>query len=75
MGELPEGSDYKDFLNPDSVKVLKGAKLEASLADAKPGEKFQFVRMGYRTPYTTHPVVSNSSITLKDSSSKTLVQK
>ena len=75
MGELPEGSDYKDFLNPDSVKVLKGAKLEASLADAKPGEKFQFVRMGYFTPDSKHPGVWNRIVTLKDSFSKTLEQK
>ena len=75
MGELPEGSDYKDFLNPDSVKVLKGTKLEASLADAKPGEKFQFVRMGYFTPDSKHPGVWNRIVTLKDSFSKTLEQK
>ena len=75
MGELPEGSDYKDFLNPDSVKVLKGAKLEASLADAKPSEKFQFVRMGYFTPDSKNPGVFGRIVTLKDSFSKTLEQK
>ena len=36
------GSDYKDYLNPDSVTVRTGCKLEQALADAKPGEKFQF---------------------------------
>lgn len=57
------------------MKVLKGAKLEASLADAKPGEKFQFVRMGYFTPDSKHPGVWNRIVTLKDSFSKTLEQK
>ena len=75
MGELPEGADYKDFLNPDSVKALPCAKLEAALADAKPGETFQFVRMGYFTPDSKHPGVFNRAVTLKDSFSKTLEQK
>ncbi len=42
MNAIPEGSDYKDYLNPDSVVVRKGCKLEEALADAKPGDKFQF---------------------------------
>ena len=74
MGDIPEGADYKDYLNPDSVQVLKGAKLEASLADAKPGETFQFVRMGYYTPDSKNPGVFNRAVTLKDSYSKTLEQ-
>ena len=74
MGDIPEGADYKDYLNPDSVQVLKGAKLEASLADAKPGETFQFVRMGYYTPDSKNPGVFNRAVTLKDSFSKTLEQ-
>ena len=49
MNAIPEGSDYKDYLNPDSVVVRKGCKLEEALADAKPGDKFQFVRTGFFT--------------------------
>ena len=49
MNAIPEGSDYKDYLNPESVVVCKGCKLEESLKDAKPGEKFQFVRTGFFT--------------------------
>ena len=46
VNDVPEGTDYLDYLNPDSLKKLTGCKLEPSLADAKEGERFQFVRMG-----------------------------
>ena len=67
MNGIPEGSDYKDYLNPDSVKTLTGCKLEACLADAKPGERFQFVRMGFFTPDSKHPGTYNRIVTLRDS--------
>lgn len=46
VNDIPEGKNYLDFLNPNSLTVLKDCKLEPSLKDAKPGDKFQFVRMG-----------------------------
>ena len=61
------GQNFKDYLNPDSVKVLQGAKLEESLKDAKPGDRFQFVRNGYFTPDSKHEGVYNRIVTLKDS--------
>ena len=67
MGELPEGKTYDDYLNPESVQVLPNAKLEPALKDARPGERFQFVRMGYFTPDSKHPGVYNRIVTLKDS--------
>ena len=67
MNGIPEGADFKDYLNPESVTVLPNAKLEESLADAKPGERFQFVRTGYFTPDSRHPGVYNRIVTLKDS--------
>ena len=72
MGELPEGKTYDDYLDPDSVKVLPHAKLEACLEGAEPGQRFQFVRMGYFTPDSKHPGVYNRIVTLKDSFSKTI---
>ncbi len=42
-----EGKDYKEYLNPDSLKVVTGCKLEPSLLDAKPMEHYQFERLGY----------------------------
>ena len=40
VNDVPEGTDYLDYLNPDSLKKLTGCKLEPSLADAKEGERF-----------------------------------
>lgn len=45
--DLPENEDWKTYLNPTSLEVLKNCMLEASLKTAKPGERFQFERMGY----------------------------
>src|SRR5699024_3347085 len=67
MNNLPEGTSYRDFLNQDSVTVCSGCKLEASLAEAKPGDKFQFVRNGFFTPDSRHPGVFNRIVTLRDS--------
>ena len=67
MNSIPDGADYKDYLNPESVTVLHGAKLEESLRDAQPGERFQFVRNGYFTPDSKHPGTYNRIVTLKDS--------
>lgn len=45
--DVPEGVDYKQNLNPQSLVVLKGCKLEPSLAQAKSDERYQFERLGY----------------------------
>jgi len=45
--EVPEGSDFTDNLNPNSLEVLTGAKLEPSLAGVVPGSSYQFERLGY----------------------------
>ena len=66
MNAIPDGADYKDYLNPDSVQVLAGCKLEESLAGAKPGDRFQFVRTGFFTPDSKNPGVYNRIVTLKD---------
>ena len=72
VSDIPEDKTYKDFLNPDSEKVLKGAKLEASLKDAQPGDRYQFVRMGYYCMDTKHPGVFNRIVTLNDSFAKSV---
>ena len=64
---VDEGKEYTDYLNPDSAKRLTGCKLEPALADAKPGDKFQFVRTGYFCLDTKNPGVFNRTVTLKDS--------
>ena len=46
MGDIPDGKTFADYLNPDSLKVTT-AKAEPSLADAEPGDRFQFYRKSY----------------------------
>ncbi|MGM9681758.1 MAG: glutamine--tRNA ligase/YqeY domain fusion protein [Eubacteriales bacterium] len=67
LNDMPEGTNYNDFLNPDSVKKLTGCKAEISLKDAKPGDRFQFVRNGYFVKDTKYPNTYNRVVTLKDS--------
>lgn len=70
LNDMPEGTEYNDFLNPDSVIKLTGCKVERSLVDATPGERFQFVRTGYFVKDTKYPNTFNRIVTLKDSFSK-----
>ena len=70
MVTLPEGKDYNDFLDPDSVKEYKGAKLEAALGEAGADERFQFVRNGYFIKDSKNPAVWNNIVNLKDSWAK-----
>ncbi|MBQ7939898.1 MAG: glutamine--tRNA ligase/YqeY domain fusion protein [Clostridia bacterium] len=66
-----EGKNFLDCLNPNSLEVLTGCKLEASLADAKAPASFQFMRLGYFCPdskdSTPDHLVFNRSVSLKDS--------
>ncbi len=61
--------DFKEFLNPDSLKILKDCKAEPALATAKKGDHYQFQRIGYFTvdPDSTenHPVF-NRTVPLRD---------
>ncbi len=45
--DVEEGTNYLDYLNPESLQKLEGCKLEASVADLPEGTRMQFVRMGY----------------------------
>ena len=69
----PDGGDknFLDCLNPDSLEVLSGAKVERSLADADSTDRFQFLRQGYfcadsRDSSPEH-LVFNRAVSLKDS--------
>ncbi len=63
--------DFREMLNPDSLKIVKGAKIEPFAAEiAKKGAKLQFQRVGYFTPdYDSTPdhLIFNRTIALKDS--------
>ena len=64
---IPEGKTFDDYLNPESVIKKVGCKLERSLEDAKAGDKFQFVRLGYFCKDSKHENVFNRIVELKDS--------
>ncbi|MFW6159859.1 MAG: glutamine--tRNA ligase/YqeY domain fusion protein [Acidobacteriota bacterium] len=68
--QVPDGRDWKSNLNPNSLQTLTGCKVEPSLAKAKPGNRFQFERMGYFCLDTvdTKPgkLVFNRTVTLRD---------
>ena len=65
------GKDFLACLNPDSLEVLTGCKVEASLKDAKAPASYQFMRLGYFCPDSKDSapghLVFNRSVSLKDS--------
>ncbi|MCH5226316.1 MAG: glutamine--tRNA ligase/YqeY domain fusion protein [Muribaculaceae bacterium] len=69
-----EEGDFRDLLNPDSLVVREGVKLEPWAAQhAKPGDHFQFTRLGYYTvdpDSTENHLVFNKTIGLKDTWAK-----
>lgn len=70
VSAMPEDKTYDDYINPDSVIIREGCKLEPSLAEAKPGERFQFVRLGYFTKDSKADGCFLRSVSLKDSYAK-----
>lgn len=70
---MGEEGEYTDYINPNSLEVLKGCKMEPRLVDAKPGDKFQFMRKGYFCvdPDSTDKMkVFNRTVTLRDTWAK-----
>jgi glutaminyl-tRNA synthetase len=71
--DVPEGADWRANLNPDSLQVVAGCKVEPSLAGAAPGTRCQFLRQGY---FCVDPdssgagLVFNRTVTLKDTWAK-----
>lgn len=66
----PSSTDYASQLNSKSLVKMDDAKLEQSLADAQPGQSFQFERLGYfcvDLDSTSNNVVFNRTVTLRDS--------
>ena len=67
VNDIPEGKGYGDYLNTESVTDLPSARVESSLNDAKPGDRFQFVRVGYFVKDTKYENTFNRIVGLKDS--------
>jgi len=71
--DVAEDEDVLSNLNPNSLEVLTGAKLEPSLAEAKPENRFQFERVGYfcvDRDSAAGKLVFNRTLSLKDSWAK-----
>ena len=74
--ETPDSAerDFKDHINPDSIKILPAAKIEPGLAEVEPGTTVQFERLGYFCADLNHvpgeKPVFNRTVTLKDSWAK-----
>ena len=71
--DVPEGHDFTENLNPNSLEVIANAKLEPSLATATPGDRYQFERLGY---FCVDPdskpgvLVFNRTVALRDTWAK-----
>ncbi|MEX2188006.1 MAG: glutamine--tRNA ligase/YqeY domain fusion protein [Pirellulales bacterium] len=72
--DVPEGQTFLVNLNPNSLETIADAKLEPSLTNAKPGDRFQFERLGYFCADTKESQpgkpVFNRTVTLKDTWAK-----
>jgi len=71
--EAEEGKDFKANINPNSLEVLTGCKVEPSLLEAKPLDRFQFERLGYFCvdPDTTQGrLIFNRTVGLRDTWAK-----
>ncbi len=68
-----EEGEFMDYINPESLVVLKGCKLEKILATAEKEDRFQFMRQGYfcvDNDSTKDNIIFNRSVSLKDSFKK-----
>ncbi len=71
--ELEEGQEFTDLLNPQSLEVVQGCKVEPSLASAVPGVSYQFERLGYfcaDKDSTPSKLVFNRTVALRDTWAK-----
>ncbi len=71
--DVPEGQDFTANLNPDSLKIVTGCKVESSLRETKPLDRYQFERIGY---FCTDPgstpdkLIFNRTVGLRDTWAK-----
>ncbi len=77
LHDAEEGRDWKSYLNPDSLEVLRGCKVEPGLHGAAPLSAFQFERLGYFcVDPDTRPgaLVFNRTVPLRDTWARTQAQ-
>jgi glutaminyl-tRNA synthetase len=73
---VEEGKDFIDHLNPNSLEILKNCMVEPSLSAARPGDRYQFERLGYFCvdikDNTPESFIFNRIVTLRDTWAKIL---
>jgi glutaminyl-tRNA synthetase len=70
---LGEEGDFKSTINPDSLQIIRHAMVEPSLKEARPENRYQFIRKGYfclDKDSTADKLVFNRTVTLKDAWAK-----
>ncbi len=74
MNDLGDDEDWRDYLNPDALKILTNCKLEPGLHSTQPSQAVQFIRNGYfcldSRDTTSNRIVFNRTISLRDSWAK-----
>ncbi|MFQ5997528.1 MAG: glutamine--tRNA ligase/YqeY domain fusion protein [Dehalococcoidales bacterium] len=71
--DVEAGTDFKAYLNPNSLEVLTSCRVEPSLAGARPGDRYQFERQGYfcvDTDSSAGKIVFNRTVPLRDTWAK-----
>jgi glutaminyl-tRNA synthetase len=75
--DAPEGKDYRSNLSPNSLEIIENCMVEPDLVNAKPGERFQFLRMGYYCVDISSgesKLIFNRTVGLKDTWAKVVVK-
>jgi glutaminyl-tRNA synthetase len=71
--DAEKGKDFTDYINTNSLEILKGCKVEPALEDAEPLDRFQFLRQGYfclDPDSRKNSLVFNRTVTLRDTWAK-----
>jgi glutaminyl-tRNA synthetase len=72
--DTKDGSDFRDYVNPNSLEALSSCRVEPSLAGAVPGSRYQFERLGYfcvdSVDSTPGKLVFNRTVPLRDTWAK-----
>ncbi len=71
--DVEEGTDFKDYLNPNSIEILTSCRVESTLKGASPGSRYQFERQGYfcvDADSSPEKLVFNRIVSLRDTWSK-----
>ena len=75
--DVEEGKDFRSNINPDSLEILSDCMVEPDLAAGKPGDRFQFLRMGYYCidiDSSAYKLIFNRTVGLKDTWAKVAVK-